>query len=221
MIKFAIISGFIEKQGPIENNQGRLNMKVNRDLTDATVKLWLFAFQTGDVLKMCTEQLLSEYHVTTEQYDVLVGIKYLGDRVNITDIATWLKRSTNSISMLVDRMVKAGLVRRVRDRVDRRVVYVTTTSKAENILELASPVWWQLIKEILSPLSYEDRHTFISLFQVINRKALDYLNPGKDVGKIIREQDERHAKLMKRLPSYAWLTTPRAKQQGGKTRKAS
>jgi DNA-binding MarR family transcriptional regulator len=196
-------------------------MAVNFDLTDATIRLWLFAFQTGDVLKTCTEQLLSEYHVTTEQYDVLVSIKYLGDRVNITDIATWLKRSTNSISMLVDRMVKAGLVRRVRDRVDRRVVYVTTTSKAENILELASPVWWQLIKEILSPLSYEDRRNFISLFQVINRKALEYVNPRKDVEKIIREQDKRHAELMKRLPAYAWFTAPQARRQGGKKRKAT
>jgi DNA-binding MarR family transcriptional regulator len=196
-------------------------MTVNFDLTDATIRLWLFAFQTGDVLKMCTEQLLSEYHVTTEQYDVLVSVKYLGDRVNITDIATWLKRSTNSISMLVDRMVKAGLVRRVRDRVDRRVVYVTITSKAEKILELASPRWWELIKEILSPLSYEDRRTFISLFQVINHKALEYVNPGKDIEKIIKEQHIRHAELMKRLPSYAWLTTPQAKRQGGKKRKAA
>jgi len=191
-------------------------MTVNFDLTDVTVRLWLFAFQTGDVLRTCTEQLFSEYHITTEQYDVLVSVKYLGDRVNITDIATWLKRSTNSISMLVDRMVKAGLVRRVRDRVDRRVVYVVITSKAENILELASPRCWEVIKEILSPLSYEDRRTFVSLFEVINRKALECLNPGKDIEKIMAENRARHAELMKRLPPYAWMTTPQAKRQGGK-----
>ncbi|MGA8848645.1 MAG: MarR family transcriptional regulator [Dehalococcoidia bacterium] len=195
-------------------------MKVNRDFTDVTVKLWLFAFQTSDVLRTCTEQLFSEYHITTEQYDVLVSVKYLGDRVNITDIATWLRRSTNSISMLVDRMVKAGLVRRVRDRVDRRVVYVVITSKAENILELASPGLWEFIKDTLSPLSDEDRRIFVSLFEVINRKALEYLNPGKDIEEIIRARAERHAELMKRLPSYAWTTT-QAKRQGGKKGKTT
>jgi DNA-binding MarR family transcriptional regulator len=152
---------------------------------------------------------------------VLASVKYLGDRVNITDIATWLKRSTNSISMLVDRMVKAGLVRRVRDKTDRRVVYVTITSKAENILELASPRWWEIIKEFLSPLSYEDRRTFISLFEVINNKALEYLNPKKDIEEIIRDRAERHAEFTKRLPPYAWITTPQAKRQGGKKRKTT
>ena len=193
-------------------------MTVNFDLTDVTVRLWLYAFQISDVLRMCTEQLLSEYNITTEQYDVLVSIKYLGDRVNITDIATWLKRSTNSISMLVDRMVKAGLVRRVRDRVDRRMVYVVLTSKGENALELASPGCWEIIKEFLSPLSYEDRRTFLSLFDVINRQALQYLNPGEDIQGMMKKREDLHAELMKRLPPYAWMTVSEPRRQGGKKR---
>jgi len=196
-------------------------MKVNRNLTDVTVRLWLLAFQISDVLRTCTDKLFSEYNITTEQYDVLASVKYLGDRVNITDIATWLRRSTNSISMLVDRMVKAGMVRRVRDKADRRVVYVVLTSKGENALELASPGCWEIIKEFLSPLSYEDRRTFVSLFEVINRKALEYLNPGEDIEEIIRDSTDRHAELMKRLPPYAWMTTPQAKRQGGKRGKTT
>ena len=196
-------------------------MKVNRDFTDVTVKLWLLAFQTSDVLRTCTDQLFMEYNITSEQYDVLASVKYLGDRVNITDIATWLRRSTNSVSMLVDRMVKAGLVRRIRDKTDRRVVNVVLTSKGQNILELSSPGCWEFIKEILSPLSYEDRRTFVSLFEMINRKALEYLNPGKDIEEIIRDRAERHAKLMKRVPAYTWIRTPEAKHRGGKKGKTS
>ena len=45
-----------------------------------------------------------------------------------------LERGPNSMSMLVDRMVKAGLVRRRRDRKDRRVVFVTMTSKGRRPL---------------------------------------------------------------------------------------
>jgi MarR family 2-MHQ and catechol resistance regulon transcriptional repressor len=191
-------------------------MKEKFNHTDVTVRLWLFAFQTGDLLKMCTEQLFAEYNITTEQYDVLVSVKYLGDHVNITGIASWLKRSTNSVSMIVDRMVKAGLVKRTRDRADRRVVYVAITSKGENILELANPRCWEVIKEILSPLSYEDRRTFVSLFDVINRKTLEYLNPRKDIQEIVRKREQFHAELMKRLPPYAWVTIPEAKRQGGK-----
>jgi DNA-binding MarR family transcriptional regulator len=139
-------------------------VKVNRDFTEVTLKLWVSAFQTSSVLMACTDQLLMEYGITTEQYDVLAGAKYLSDRVKISDLATWLRRSPNSVSMLVDRMVKAGLVRRLRDRGDRRLVYVILTSKGQNIVEQSSPGMWEFIKDMLSPLSYEDRRTFLSLF---------------------------------------------------------
>jgi DNA-binding MarR family transcriptional regulator len=186
------------------------------DYTNATVRLWLLAKQTGDLLKMCTERLFSEYDITTEQYDVLVTVKYLGDRVNMVEIAGWLRRSPNSVSMLVDRMVKAGLVRRIRDRIDRRLVYVSITSKGEHILELANPGCWEVIKAILSPLSYEDRRAFLSLFDVINRQALQYLNPGEDIQGMMRQREDLHAELMKRLPPYAWMTVSEAKHLSGK-----
>jgi DNA-binding MarR family transcriptional regulator len=191
-------------------------MTANLDPTNATVRLWLLARQTGDLLRRCMDQLFSKYNITTEQYQVLVSIKYLADYVNITDIANWLGRSTNSVSMIVDRMVKAGLVRRVRDRRDRRVVRLVTTKKGENILELASPACWEAIKEILSPLPYEDRRTFVSLFEMVNYKALEYLNPGEDIEEMFRNRDERHVKLMERVPSYAQIPIHEAKRQGGK-----
>ena len=40
--------------------------------------------------------------------------------------------------MIVDRMVKAGLVRRARDKGDRRAVHVAITSKGENALKPAN-----------------------------------------------------------------------------------
>jgi hypothetical protein len=56
---------------------------------------------------------------------------------------------------------------------------------------------------------------------VIDHKALEYLNPGKDIEEIIRDRAGRHAELMKRLPPYAWIKTPQAKGQGGEKRKTT
>jgi DNA-binding MarR family transcriptional regulator len=180
------------------------------------VKLWLFLIQTSDLLRACTDQLFRKYKMTSEQYDVLVSVKYLGDRVNMTDMAAWLRRSPNSVSMLVDRMVKAGLVRRTRDRRDRRVVYVTATSKGEDMVGRANPTTLELIQELLSPLSPDDRGTFLNLFRIVERRALEYLNPGKNVDEMIKDWDKRHAGLMKRVPSYARAISPRAKHHGKK-----
>ena len=66
------------------------------------------------------DRTLSECGLTMEQYLVLVNIRYNDAPMHITDLASWLERSTNSMSMLVDRMVKAGLLRRIRDKHEDR-----------------------------------------------------------------------------------------------------
>ena len=108
-------------------------------------RLWFMIHRTHNMLKACEDHVFSKYKITTEQYVVLVTIKYLGNHVRPTDVARWIAHSPNSVSMIVDRMVKAGLLRRVRDRIDRRVVNVFLTSKAENALEQANPAFWEFM----------------------------------------------------------------------------
>src|SRR4030065_2500791 len=99
-------------------------MTAKFESAELDLRLWRQLYQTYTLLKQCEDGIFEEHGLTTEQYAVLVSISYLGQPARITDIAHWLERSTNSISMIVDRMVKAGLVRRVRDKRARRVVYV-------------------------------------------------------------------------------------------------
>jgi DNA-binding MarR family transcriptional regulator len=186
------------------------------------LKLWYMAHRTRALLKMCEDQIYGEYNLTMEQYAVLAAIKHIGGPARPTDIAQWLGRSTNSISMIVDRMVKAGLVKRVRDRRDRRVVNVSITNKAENALKPAILAGWEFIQKITSPLTYEDMHTFIKLHDTLRYEILKYLNPRTNVDELVRNEDEQHANLMERLIQYASPSTPKAKRHGsekGKTRR--
>ena len=165
------------------------------------------------------DQTLKEQRLTMEQYLVLVNIRYNNAPMRITDLANWLERSTNSMSMLIDRMVKAGLLTRIRDRRDRRVVNVFLTSKAETALEQASPVAWEFMQLTMSPLSYEDKRTFADLFKVINCKLLKYINPGTDAEGIIESDFKRRDYVMKMWRLQAQLATPKAVGSYGKTGK--
>jgi len=180
------------------------------------LRLWYMSHRTRALLKMCEDQIYGEYNLTMEQYSVLAAIKHIGGPARPTDIAQWLGRSTNTISMIVDRMVKAGLVRRVRDRRDRRVVNVSITSKAENALKPAIRAGWEFIQKITSPLAYEDMHTFIRLHEALRYEILKYLNPGMNVEELARNEDEQHANLMERLIQYGLPSAAEAKRQGGK-----
>jgi hypothetical protein len=118
--------------------------------------------------------------------------------------------------MIADRMVKAGLITRKRDTGDRRVVHVTITSKGENAFKPATLAGFEFIQEIMSPLSYEDKRTFVSLHELVKYKALKYLNPEVDMEEMKRNDITNQPDLMKRLRQYIASSTPEAKRQGGK-----
>jgi len=194
-------------------------MKVNSESENTVLKLGILLHRVRDLLMMCEDPIFSKYGITTEQYAVLSTMKYHGSAIRVTDLALGLEHSPNSVSMIVDRMVKAGLVTRKRDRGDRRVVYVVSTSKGENAHKLATPAALGFIREILSPLSYEDKGTLVSLLEVVRDKTLNYLNPGVDIEKIRRNSVINQPDLTKRLKQYLLSSTPQTKRQGGKKEK--
>jgi diphthamide synthase (EF-2-diphthine--ammonia ligase) len=118
--------------------------------------------------------------------------------------------------MIIDRMVKDGLVRRTRDRKDRRAVFVTSTSKAEKAYVLASAAGWELIQEILSPLSDKDKRTLVKLLETLRDKTYDYLGSG-EAAEVVKGGDmENMAQLMKQAAEYRPVSTSEAKRQSGK-----
>ena len=169
---------------------------------------WILLHQTCNLILKCEDQVFSEYELTTERHAVLMAMKHIDGPVRPTDIARWLDRSVNSVSMIIDRMVKAGLVRRVRDRKDRRTVFVTITSKAEKTYVPATVAGWGLIQEILSPLSDEDKLTLIRLLETLRDKTYDYLDSGEVVvvEEVRRNETENMARFMKQAAKYESLS---------------
>jgi len=173
-------------------------MAVNSESENTVLRLWLLLRRVGDALARCQDLVFSKYGLTTEQFGVLTSIKSRGP-LRVTDVASILERTPNSISMLIDRMVKAGLVRRTRDRKDRRVVTVSLTSKGETAVEPAIPVGWEFIHDILSPLSYDDQRAFASMLETVKCVLAGYLNPEMDKSEIIKNSFTKRPDLYKRM----------------------
>jgi DNA-binding MarR family transcriptional regulator len=194
-------------------------MSLNSKSENLALRLWFITHRTRDVLMNCEDEIFGKYGLTSEQYGVLAIIKLLNDPVRVTDLARGLERSPNSVSMIVDRMVKAGLLRRLRDRSDRRVVNVVMTGKGEKALKPATLVGLKFIREITSPLSDEDKRTFVRLHEVVKYKALQHLDPGVDIEEMRRNDITNRPDFMKRLRRYVSTSTSEARGQGSKNRK--
>ena len=195
-------------------------MPIKFKFEDSYKGAWILLRQAYTLILKCEDRVFSEHGLTTEQHVVLMAMKHIDGPVRPTDVARWLDRSVNSVSMIIDRMVKAGLVRRVRDRKDRRTVFVTITSKAENAFVPATVAGWGLIQEILSPLSDEDRLTLIKLLERLRDKTYDYLGSGEVVEEVRKHEAVNLTRFMKQAAEYESPSTPTAKRQGGKKKKA-
>jgi len=96
-------------------------------------------------------------------------------------------------------MVKAGLVRRTRDRKDRRVVTVYSTEKGKTAVEPAIPVGWEFIHEVLSPLSDNEQRDLASMLERVKCELVGYLDPEMDMAEIAKNSLTNDPDLYKRM----------------------
>ena len=187
---------------------------------NTVLRMWLLLHRVRDVLALCEDSIFAEYGITTEQFSVLAAVKSRDGSLRPTDLAYLLERSPNSISMLVDRMVKAGLVKRTRDRKDRRVVHVHLTTKGENALKPAMPASWEFIQKILSPIPYEDIYALANQLETVKCELLGYLNPEMDMTEITKNSITNQPRLYERMIKNIFPSGYKARLQSGKKRAA-
>jgi len=168
---------------------------------------------------MCEDSIFGKYGLSTEQFSVLAAVKSRGGSLTLIQLAKVIARQPNSVSMLVDRMVKAGLVRRMRDRKDRRLVNVSLTSKGENALEPAAPAGWEFIQKILSPLSDKDKQALNSMLEVLKCEVDAYLNPEADMTRIVEDSYTKQPGLYERMVKNIFPSGYEAKRKGREKRK--
>jgi DNA-binding MarR family transcriptional regulator len=82
-----------------------------------------------------SEDAANRAGLAPQQHQVLLAIKGAGGQLSIGDLAQRLLVQPHSAVGLVDRLVEAKLLHRVRDQKDRRRVLLTLTPNAERVLK--------------------------------------------------------------------------------------
>jgi DNA-binding MarR family transcriptional regulator len=189
-------------------------MALNSESGNTVLRLWLLLHRVRDGLVLSEDSIFGKYGLTTEKYSVLAAVKSRGGSLKPTELAAILARSPNSVSMLVDRMVKAGWVQRRRDKKDRRGVNVSLTSKGQKAVGPAAQAGWEFIQKILSPLSDKDKQALVSMLEVLKCEVDGYLNPEADMTRIIKNSYTKQPGLYERMVKNIFPSAPEAKRKG-------
>ena len=155
--------------------------------------LWIIFHQVLDLLVKLEDSVFAHTSLSREKFNVLMVIKFFKEMANdeliITNLAPLLNRSTNSISTIIDRMEKEGLVEKVRDRSDRRSIRLVMTSEAEKRLKMAAKPNMELINKLFSVFNEEELKTLLSLI-------------GRLKYKVDKELGQREVKVDAELSNY-------------------
>lgn len=112
--------------------------------------------RTASFLDVDFDRLFKAHGLSNATYNVLRILRGEGAKMPSLCIAERLVTRVPDITRLIDRLEKAGLVKRERCTSDRRVVYVAITSKGTSLLAQLDDAVRLLHKKQLSHMTRKD-----------------------------------------------------------------
>jgi MarR family transcriptional regulator, organic hydroperoxide resistance regulator len=175
-------------------------MPVKFKFDNPMLKTWLLLHQTYNLILKAEEIVFNQLGISPQYNGVLMVMKYTHGPITVSVVANWLDRNSNTISMLLDRMQRDGLIERVRSARDRREIHLVLTSKGKEIIEKATALGWRLIQDILGDIPEGDLRTLISQLELIRGRTFKFLSPGRSIeeAKTIEGADDM-SRLMERV----------------------
>jgi MarR family transcriptional regulator, 2-MHQ and catechol-resistance regulon repressor len=162
-----------------------------------TIKAWVLLEQVYHSTRTFTEKEIESIGISLPQLYILLGVKYLESPVYPTTIARWLDRKNNNITITIGRMVKSGLIKRMRDSRDRRMLKLTLTPKSEELVGKARKILVETPKVIMSCLSDEELELFIKIMKKLRQNTYEKRNIKDEVVELINYRSELLPHLLK------------------------
>lgn len=173
--------GVIEDSNPHRTTEGPSDSELTRDADAATqvdwdatlwneyFMLWVLIAQTRDALLRARERDYARYGISNERRAILFTIQNHGGRATPVEIARNLFRELHSVTEMLKRMEKDGLIQR-HPGTGRSKVEVTLTDKGLDVLKQSLNS--QTDKRIFSVLSKKDRERLASYLWVLRSRVM-------------------------------------------------
>lgn len=135
--------------------------------------LWNLLSEVRDAIVRTREMEASQFGISAPQTQVLFFVQAIDGPVTPAQLSRLLFRESQSVSGLLTRMEKQGLVKRVKDLDRRNQVRIVMTEKGRQAYNQSTQR--KSIQRIMSSLSKEERRQLKSYLQTLKDKALKEL----------------------------------------------
>lgn len=142
--------------------------------------LWALLHQVSDIIFSARETELLQHGIPGMQAEVLFVVKAIGKEATPAQIARLIFRRPHSVSGILMRMEKAGLVKKTKDLHRKNLIRVSITAKGEQAYKQA--LKRKSVQRIMSALSEGEQQRLKSLLEKLRNKGIKEL--GMDPKKV-------------------------------------
>jgi DNA-binding MarR family transcriptional regulator len=129
---------------------------------------------TADAIHRAREYELKKYKLTPEQAGALVCILSLGNNATQAELSRWLFRLPNSITILINRMEKLGLVKKRPDKKRKNIMRLSLTKKGFEAYQHS--IEFHAFHSVIDILPDKKRQELWSSLQLIREKVFENLH---------------------------------------------
>jgi len=149
----------------------------NEELSGADLfSTWTLLHQSYLLTYKYLDQIVSRLGISQAQASVLLVLKGTGHPLPLSKLARYLVQEAQSVTSLVDRLEQRGLVRRVPDQRDRRVIHVELTEHGHETFDQIFPAAWKACNDVFGDLSSKELAQFASVATKVRNRAAQLLS---------------------------------------------
>lgn len=132
--------------------------------TEIALKLFIVLSRASKVVSEEANKIIESYELNPTEFAVLELLHHKG-RQPIQKIGQKILLRSGSMTYVVDKLEKKGLLERVFCTEDKRVTYMSITPAGKELIERIFPSHEKNIKKMMSALSKEEQETAIELLK--------------------------------------------------------
>lgn len=148
-------------------------LKKKRPFDSVEQEAALNILRTSDQLQNRFGRLFRQYGLTPSQYNVLRILRGEGKPLPCQEIGDRMIQVVPAMTGLIDRLEQQALVHRERCTDDRRVIFISLTSKAAALLAEIDEPLMNLHRELMGHLSHAELRELSRLLEKARQKLGD------------------------------------------------
>ncbi|WP_240452165.1 MarR family transcriptional regulator [Virgibacillus sp. YIM 98842] len=134
------------------------------------LKAFVVIMKSSKTLEEMIKKDISSHGMKSSDFTVLEALYHKGSQT-VRDISNAVLINTGSITYVIDKLEKKGYVKRRHCQEDRRVVYIDITENGTALMDEIFPKHQQVIEELFSDVSEEEKETVIDVLKRVGKKG--------------------------------------------------